>query len=257
MDVSVIIINYNTCKMTSECIDSIIEHTSGIDYEIIVVDNASADGSKEFFENDKRVRYIYSEKNGGFGYGNNLGMKVANGKYFFLLNSDTLFINNAIKEFYDYAESHERKTVYGCYLEGLDKKYRISFFYFPAFTIWQFICRVIKGQDMTPDFTNREVECISGADMFIPRTAIQDAGMFDDNIFLYGEEGELQYRMMQKGYKCMIITPPRIIHLEGISSNRKAKNKYCMKSHMYILKKHMNSFTYFLAYLFYKLHNKV
>lgn len=254
MDVSVIIINYNTKQMTSECIDSVIMHTKDVNYEIIVVDNASTDGSKEFFEKDQRIRYVYSERNGGFGYGNNLGMKVANGKYFFLLNSDTLFINNAIKEFYEYAESHDAKTVYGCYLEGLDGKYRISFFYFPAFTIWQFIRRKIKGQDMTPDYTNKEVECISGADMFFPRTAIDDAGMFDDNIFLYGEEGELQYRMMQNGYKSMIINTPRIIHLEGVSSGGKAINKYGITSHMYILKKHMNKFTYLLACLFYKLH---
>lgn len=67
MDVSVIIINYNTLQMTSECIDSIIANTSDVEYEIILVDNASKDGSKEFFENDHRVKYLYSEINKGFG----------------------------------------------------------------------------------------------------------------------------------------------------------------------------------------------
>ena len=111
MDVSIIIVNFNTRQMTSECIDSIIEKTQGLEFEIILVDNASTDGSKEFFEKDERITYIYSEKNGGFGYGNNLGMKVAKGKYFFLLNSDTLLINNAVKEFYDYAEKDDKKRV--------------------------------------------------------------------------------------------------------------------------------------------------
>ena len=111
LDVSIIIINYNTCKMTCECIDSIVEKTHGISYEIILVDNASTDGSKEFFEKDERIAYIYSERNGGFGYGNNLGMKVAKGKYFFLLNSDTLLVNNAVKEFFDYAEKDDKKRI--------------------------------------------------------------------------------------------------------------------------------------------------
>lgn len=85
MDVSIVIINYNTRQMTSECIDSIIAHTIGIEYEIILVDNASSDGSKEFFEEDQRVTYIYSDINKGFGGGNNLGAKKARGKYLLLL----------------------------------------------------------------------------------------------------------------------------------------------------------------------------
>lgn len=100
MDVSIIIVNYNTYDLTAACIQSIIEHTKRISYEIIVVDNASTDGSKEKFERDSRIKYIYSEKNGGFGYGNNRGIEIANGDYFFLLNSDTLLLNNAIYEFF-------------------------------------------------------------------------------------------------------------------------------------------------------------
>lgn len=85
MDVSIIIVNYNTYDLTSACVQSIIDYTNGLSYEIIVVDNASTDGSKEKFENDTRIRYIYSKKNGGFGYGNNLGIAVAKGDYFFLI----------------------------------------------------------------------------------------------------------------------------------------------------------------------------
>ena len=76
MDVSVIIVNYNTKNLTADCIQSVIDKTSGVDYEIILVDNASTDGSKALFENDVRLKYIYSDKNGGFGYGNNLGMDI-------------------------------------------------------------------------------------------------------------------------------------------------------------------------------------
>ena len=88
MDVSIIIVTYNTRQMTAECIDSVCQKTFGIDYEIILVDNASSDDSKAFFEKDERVKYIYSQENLGFGRANNLGAGVAQGKYLFLLNSD-------------------------------------------------------------------------------------------------------------------------------------------------------------------------
>ncbi|WP_455102072.1 glycosyltransferase family 2 protein [Prevotella nigrescens] len=255
MDVSIIIVNYNTYDLTAACIQSIIEHTKRISYEIIVVDNASTDGSKEKFERDSRIKYIYSEKNGGFGYGNNRGIEIANGDYFFLLNSDTLLLNNAIYEFFKYAKSHKSRIIYGCYLQGNDGTYRNSFFYFPAFTIKEFFRRMIFPHNYEPDYTDKEVDCISGASMFIPRSAIDEAGIFDENIFLYGEEGELQYRMMKKGYKRMVITSPKIIHLEGESSGNTARKQYGMISHLYILKKYMNPITYLLAWIYYKVHS--
>lgn len=252
-DVSVIIVNYNTCQITRNCIDSVVEKTKGIDYEIILVDNASTDGSKEFFEQDSRITYIYSERNGGFGYGNNLGMKVAKGKYFFLLNSDTLLVNNAIKEFYDYAETHDEKRVYGCYLQHEDGSYCTSFFYFPAFTIKDFFKRIFHLKKELPiDFQEKEVEAITGADMFFHHEIYDKTGGFDDNIFMYGEEGEWQYRMKQKGYASMIITSPKIIHLEGVSSKKSNYNRDC-SSHFYILKKHMRYPTYLLARVYYAL----
>ena len=180
-------------------------------------------------------------------------MKVANGDFVFLLNSDTLLLNNAVGEFFKYAKSHNPKTIYGCYLQGDDGSYRDSFFYFPAFTIKDFIKRIVKPHNYQPDYTNREVECICGADMFIPRQAIDEAGMFDENIFLYGEEGELQYRMMKKGYRRMLINSPQIVHLEGESSGNTARYKYGMKSHLYILKKYMNPITYLCAWIYYKI----
>ena len=181
-------------------------------------------------------------------------MKAAQGKYFFLLNSDTLLVNNAIKEFYDYAERHDPKTLYGCYLIGDDGTYRGSFHYFPALTISSFLRRLFHKQDYTPDYTNREVECICGADMFIPRTAIEECGGFDENIFLYGEEGELQLRMAKAGYKRMLLSSPKIIHLEGKSSSANEKKRLIrQQSHFYVLKKYMTPCTYFVARFYYML----
>ena len=252
ISVSIIIVNYRTPSLTLACIDSIYAHTKGVDFEVIVVDNHSEDDSVERLSKDNRIILIESLRNGGFGYGNNLGMKVARGKYFFLLNSDTLLVNNAIKEFYDYAESHEPKTLYGCYLIGDDGTYRGSFHYFPALTIGAFFRRLFRKQNYTPDYTDKEVECICGADMFIPRTAIEECGGFDENIFLYGEEGELQLRMAKAGYKRILLSLPKIIHLEGRSSSVNQKKRQIQEqSHFYVLKKYMTPCTYILTRFYY------
>lgn len=253
MDVSIIIVNYNTKKLTSECIESIVEKTKGVEYEIIVVDNASTDGSKELFEQDNRITYINNKTNGGFGYGNNRGMEVAKGKFFFLLNSDTLLQNNAIKEFFDYAESHHKVAVYCCYLTGGDGKYTSSFHYFPAFTIKDFLIRQLHLKKYLPiDYKNKEVECVCGADMFVHRSIIDQIGMFDENIFLYGEEGEWQYRMAKGNIHRYIINTPKIIHLEGKSMQESVqKTKIRWKSHFYVLKKHCHPITYLLARIYY------
>lgn len=252
LQVSIIIVNYKTPQLVIDCVNSIEKNSSGVDFEIIVVDNHSEDDSVERLSKDNRIILIESLRNGGFGYGNNLGMRVAHGKYFFLLNSDTLLVNNAIKDFYDYAESHDPKTLYGCYLIGDDGTYRGSFHYFPALTISSFLRRLFQKQDYTPDYTNREVECICGADMFIPRTAIEECGGFDENMFLYGEEGELQLRMAKAGYKRMLLSSPKIIHLEGKSLEQSdEKRKIMLRSHFYVLKKYMNYPTYLLARMYY------
>ena len=218
IDVSIIIVNYNTCKITDACISSILEKTRGIDYEIILVDNASTDGSKAFFEEDRRVIYIYSETNGGFGAGNNIGMKCARGKYFFLLNSDTILINNAVKEFYDYAEEQGKLAVYGCWLvDGLGRR-NCSCFPFPAFTIKDFFKRLIKRRKtVTRHDLSCKVDAVAGADMFFHRETVEKVGLFDEKIFLYGEEGELQYRMKNEGIGREVIPTPQICHLEGKS----------------------------------------
>lgn len=254
ISVSIIIVNYRTPALTQACIDSIYTYTKDVNFEVIVVDNNSEDDSIERLGKDNRIKLIASSRNGGFGYGNNIGMRVAKGKYFFLLNSDTLLRNNALKLFFDYAEGHGIKTLYGCYLEGDDGTYRGSFHYFPALTIRAFLKRIFYKQSYVPDYTDKEVECICGADMFIPRMAIEECGGFDENIFLYGEEGELQLRLAKAGYKRMLISSPKIVHLEGKSSLMNDKmSKIRRESHLYVLKKYMHPCTYLLARFYYYL----
>ena len=89
MDISVVIVNYNTKQLTKACINSIIEKTAEVTYEIILVDNASTDGSVEMFSKDTNIRFLLQPQNLGFGKANNVGIQAAKGKYVFFLNSDT------------------------------------------------------------------------------------------------------------------------------------------------------------------------
>lgn len=242
MDVTIIIVNYNTLELTNACVDSIAEKTSGINYEIILVDNASTDGSKEFFENDARIKYIYSTENLGFGRANNLGYKQSTGKYIFLLNSDTLLLNNAIKEFYDMMESHaDNIACMGCLLTDVNGKQIHSYGRFPTLMntlirrclpFWKKIPHISAGFDYknVKYFDNKcfIVEYVTGADLFIRRHVVEKYGLFDPDFFMYYEETEMQFRYKKHGFYSCIINTPKIIHLEG--GSQKKSNRWSTKS---------------------------
>lgn len=230
MLVSIIIVTYNTLQMTQECIESVIEKTHDVEYEIILVDNASSDGSKECFERDNRIKYIYSEENLGFGRANNLGYQYSSGKYIFLLNSDTLLINNAVFDFVQYMKtSDDDLGCLGCQLVNANLHPIHSSGAFPgikqfadrilSFTFWEFYKSIRKKE--CPISHDADVDYITGADLFMRRSVIEECGMFDPDFFMYFEETEMQYRFAKAGYKRRIIVKPQIIHLVGASYKKK------------------------------------
>lgn len=240
LEVSIIIVSYNTLKLTKNCLESIFFQTSGVSFEVILVDNASTDGSKEFFSADKRIKYIYSEENLGFGRANNLGYKQAKGKYIFLLNSDTVLLNNAIEEFYNYMESAPDEIgCVGCMLTDVSGNKMHSFGNFPDVSyFWKKVLSYDLGHfyktsnnNYIPNKYPEYVDYITGADLFIRRSVIEKYGLFDPVFFLYFEETEMQHRYAYCGVKRVIIDTPRIMHLEGKSSTSSMWN-HTLKSKM-------------------------
>lgn len=258
MDVSIILVNYNTKELTSNCIKSILQQTRGISFEIIVVDNASIDGSKEIFEKDHNITYIYNKKNLGFGNANNIGLTKAKGKYIFLLNSDTYLLNNAIYHFWLFAESSKPNIAcIGSVLYDPQLNINTSEVEFPTFK------RILKASlnkftffKAPPKYINLyenanfplEVEAIIGADIFIKRSVIAKYGLFDPKIFMYCEEIDLQKRYSEHGYKSVLINTPQIVHLEGQSSKKFTAERNIMFTNgiFYYLHKHNNKFYYLL-----------
>lgn len=238
IDISVIIVNFNTCKVTLQCLDSIFKYTEGVNFEVIVVDNASTrDNSQTMLSRYPGIIYIQSDKNLGFGKANNLGYKTAKGRYILLLNSDTYFQNNALKIFVDtFDKLPQNVACIGAQLlspEGFENN---SFGELPSFKnaaiatfgIYLYLLGLRKkGDSRQSDKSNPfDVEYVMGADLCLKRDVIEENGMFDPDFFMYYEESEMQYRYKKAGWKAMIIPGPKIVHLECISTKDKSKKIY-------------------------------
>ena len=258
MQVSIIIVNYNTKDITENCIASIISQTKDVEYEIILVDNASVDGSKEYFKNRKEICYIYSNENLGFGKANNLGAEKAKGELLFLLNSDTILIENSIKKMLDFFCQNEEGLkigVLGCLL--IDEKYEINGYgdEFPSckkeiknyLSLIPIINFFVKKEKRKPtEFKNDyfEINYVIGADMLMRKKNFLNLNGFDEDFFMYYEESDLQKRMSNLlGVRNFIYTKTRIIHLEDASGKNikrytnkkriivhKSKNLYLKKN---------------------------
>lgn len=225
MDVSVIIVNYNTLHVMLPCLDSIMEYTSGVSFEIIVVDNGSTDGSAETLLKDERIRFVQAGSNLGFGKANNLGLTLARGEYIFFLNSDTLLKNNAIRIMYDFARQYKgRLGALGCILQNSQGVRIHSYGKFPRMSddLRKYILiPLLKGlhlyhqtETIYPDQWMR-VDYVTGADLFVSRKVLDECGAFHPAFFMYYEESEMEHRFHCKGYDNVLMNGPAIIHLEG------------------------------------------
>lgn len=258
MDVSVIIVNYNTCELTKESIQSVYQFTSGLNYEIILVDNASIDNSiQEISSNFPDVKIVASTVNLGFGRANNEGIKIAQGEFVFLLNSDAFLTSNALLEFTNFMRKTENANVgicggelftgradttvsYGNLPSLLDAFSSIGFFLLYR----KYHGKYVASGIVNTDHTVREVGYISGADMFIRKSVLAQFGAFDSDFFLYFEETELSFRMTQNNFVSVIIPSVKIIHLSsGSQEIKKSFNyhnffHYCRGRNLYFQKCH-------------------
>jgi len=248
MDVSIIIVNYHSADMVIDCINSIREKTKINTYEIIVADNASGDGSVEMLEKTfgSSITLITSSENLGFGKANNLGAKQATGKYLFFLNPDTILVNDAIGILFDYLEAHPSVGVAGGNLYSPDmapapsfccrfddlalEKQRASWMALIGGKVRDKL-RLRSGEKPIEEFNYTEsperVAYIFGADMLVPRSVFERVKGFDPDFFMYGEEEELTWRIVQQGFDVVCVPQAKIIHLEG--ATLKQQNAFSLR----------------------------
>jgi GT2 family glycosyltransferase len=272
MDVSVIIVNYNTTVLSCQAIASVIEYTAGLQYEIIVIDNASSDRSIATIQQQfPEIRLILNEDNRGFGAANNQGMAIAAGEYYFLLNSDAYLRDNALASFLTFMRTSGKESygVAGAELSTGTTRPTVSFGNFPTvlelmssfgFYIFykSYYLKQLNLGVVNYDEQIKEVDFISGAAMFIRKSVIDKAGRFDEEFFLYFEETELSFRIRKAGYKSVILPFIKIIHLEGSSQVSTTFNykryEHFARSRNLFYKKSYGSFYAALAKMLYFIH---
>ena len=264
IDLSIIIVSWNTKKITEDCLNSINRSltNSRIKYEIIVVDNDSRDGSVDMLKNYKlpttNYKLILNKNNLGFGRGNNLGVEQANGKYILLLNTDMIVLNRAIEKLYDfYIENEKRVHFLGAKLLNRDLTPQSSvarFFTLPVV----FASLLLKGDywGLTRSSPDKfcQVDWISGACIMTTKKYYDRLGGFDKDIFMYMEEVDLLYRAKKLGLNTFFYPKSQIIHLGSASSNGKTfPILQVYKGFLFFYKKHYSKFELFILRLILKL----
>lgn len=238
-EVSIIIVNFNTYELTRACVESIFAHTSGVGFEIILVDNASTDGSREVFEKDDRITYIYNETNLGFGRANNVGLCLAAGRNILFLNSDTLLRNDAVSILCKYLDSHPGTGVVGGNLFDADDRpvhsfhrYRPSVYGELNEALLGLPNRLLFGKNAEFNHSGEplKVKHITGADLMIRKSVLEEiGGGFDPDFFMYHEDTELCWRVAKAGYLLESVPEAEITHLIGSSSkSAPSRNKVRM-----------------------------
>jgi GT2 family glycosyltransferase len=257
MEVSIIIVNFNTTALIHQCIASIKKHCTNTLYEIIVVDNASSDRSIEgLTELWPEITLILNKDNKGFGSANNQGMEIAQGDFYFLLNSDTFLEQDCLRPFLNFMNDpiNQQYGVCGAELSTGSSRPTVSYGNFPSLTdaiaslgfyllFRSYYIKHINLGVVNYDDQVKDVDFISGAAMFIRKSVIQNAGGFDEDFFLYFEETELTYRIRKAGYKSIILPYVKIIHLEGQSQitpqfNYNRYKNFARSRNLYYLKTH-------------------
>jgi GT2 family glycosyltransferase len=245
MDVSIIIVNYNTGNLTKACINSIFEKGKAIQLEVFVIDNASTDNSIDILQSDDRIILLPNAENLGFGKANNIGIKLAKGRNILFLNPDTLLVNNAVKVMSDFLDTHSYAGACGGNLLGEDLQPVKSFSrFFPGLeeelNDWSGH-RYERLRYRNNTFYNNsgkalKVAFVSGANMMVKKKVIDVTGGFDQDFFLFYEETELSMRIRKAGYLIYSLPDAKIIHLVSRSFNlpeSKAKAYYMSRQIYY------------------------
>lgn len=258
MELSIIIINYNVKEFLQNLIHSLQKALSKITHEIIVVDNASDDGSVEFIR-DKfpQIHLIVNKTNVGFSKANNEALKISKGKFILLINPDTIVSEDTINRMIYFLNQNPDAGLAGCKILNPDGSLQLACRRsFPG--PWTSFCKVTGLSTLFPksklfakynltyldENSTYEVDAISGSFMMMNREAYEKVGGFDEQFFMYGEDLDLCYRIQKNGYKVYYYPGTQIIHYKGESTKRSSldETKYFYNAMNLFVKKHFSSF---------------
>lgn len=227
--VSIVIVNYNQKNLLKQSLRGIDLVKLQVDYEIIVIDNASTDNSRETIKQLSKLaikpfKFILNEKNVGLATACNLGIKEAKGKYILILNPDIVVLENSIENLYQFMEKNPEVGVCGPQLLNPDKSIQPSCFRFPQWHIpilrrtflgkFSWAKRKLTDYTMT-DFDykkNKEVDWLLGACLMMRKESLEEIGFFDERFFLYFEDVDLCRMMKRAGWKTFYLSSSKMFH---------------------------------------------
>jgi len=256
LDLTVIIVNWNTSELLSRCLASVFRNAGNVNFEVVVVDNGSVDGSCQMVEKDfPEVRLIKNHVNKGYAAALNQGMRIAVGRYMLLLNSDIIICEGSIGRTMAYASARPRAAVVGCQVVEEDGRVRMTCFDFPS--VFSVFCeqsglsRLFKNSRLFQRErmlwwkrdTERQVNVVSGMFMLVRSEAVRDVGLMDENYFLFFEETDWCRRFVRSGWELLFWPGAKVIHHHGGGQSgkkdarrvfviyRKSQIRYFRKNH--------------------------
>ena len=239
VQVSIIIVNFNCGQYVFNCIESILKYTQTVEFEIILIDNGSMDGSvHEIRVKFPEIRIVTNSHNIGFGAANNVGARFASGEYLFFLNPDTLLLDDCISQLYQFLLQSSRNIAgLGCKLVKPDGDSTTSFGNFP--TLFQQFSDIGFRVFYNDYYNNRlslsppvnfntphKVDYISGADIMIKKGIFQELGGFDEQYFMYFEDADLFFRLRKGGYEAWLLPGVKILHYGSITTQPEDSYNY-------------------------------
>ncbi len=230
IDLSIVIVSWNTRDVLLSAVESILREVKGVSYEVLVADNDSKDGSADAVEAEfPEVEVIRIPRNLGFAGGNNVALRRAQGRYVALLNSDTITHAGAFERMVRYMDEHPEVGGCGPQLLNPDGTKQNCFHNFPSLTTELVNLSLLKILFPRKYPSKRrtyaepiEVDAVLGACMMVRREAIEKVGLMDEGYFLFLEETDWCARIREAGWKIIHVPDARITHLSGESSKKKA-----------------------------------
>ena len=256
LDLSIIIVSYNTRKLLVDCLESVKLLKGKVDFEVIVVDNNSKDDSVKAvkrFEKDINLRIIKNKENKGFGAANNQGMEIAKGDHILLLNSDTVINPEAVLKPLSFIKEDEEIGVISTKLRSLDDSIQSNGGYFPNYLnvlFWMsflddvpIFYKLISPYHIEPEFEADDIryqDWITGAFFLLKREIFEEVGGFDEDYFMYVEEMDYCYRIKQKDWKIVYYPESEIVHFGGASGTSESALINEFKGLKLFYRKHKN-----------------
>jgi GT2 family glycosyltransferase len=231
MDVSIIIVNWNTKELLLQCLESVYQTAKGIEKEVFIVDNGSTDGSgaavKERFP---EVKLIQNDRNLGFARANNQALSLSKGKHLLLLNPDTMVREGAIEKLISFMEAYPKAGAAGAQLINPDGSKQNSIANFPSLAT-ELLNKSLLRRLFPGRFPGKErvydgpieVGSVIGACVMVRRKAVEEVGPLDEHYFLFLEETDWCYRMGKAGWKVYHVPAAHVCHFQGRSTETNIK----------------------------------